>query len=613
MVRLSQRALAFAGFGALSLLAVIMFVVPPAQQYEMSIYTAYPWYFWTLLVASIVVGQVLVIRSGVSGERTDSFWVLGLVLTLCSNAILVFMPYIRGYPYFERADVLSHLGHIEVVRQTGVLDGRNIYPNIHQLVLSLSYATGLEPMRVISSVSGVFSLFSIVAAVALVMRVYDRQKAFMSLPFVCLLVGGTAHVNPSPFAQSVLLLPFVLYLFVVERSSHTLTTRIALVIVLVALTIYHPLTTVFLVLFLVVYTVVQFGPLRRWLVRPLESRFEHTGTGTVSRLVVGTALVWYYNFAGILVRANSVIEELLGSSDDASPLDSYSSTVSRTSPALIDVVEIAVLSYGLSIILLSIAGLHALRSVKQRFSRALQMNVFEVSFIGAFGVFSVLSVLFLVFDLIVGFGRPLFVARLFAVLVAGSFFIDLYRRSDESKRVLQAVVVVLALAVTLSVFTVHHSPLTIRENQQVTNAELDGAEWYLDETNQSMPALEYGIKMYRFEDALLGFQLSGRSEESTLPADHFGYDDGETMGAKYNESHYLVITSAGRLFYPEIWPDYERFWRYTPENFDQLERDPTVSHVYSNDDFDTYLVEGTNGTVDAGPVSRVGASSLRTS
>jgi hypothetical protein len=43
--------------------------------------------------------------------------------------------------------------------------------------------------------------------------------------------------------------------------------------------------------------------------------------------------------------------------------------------------------------------------------------------------------------------------------------------------------------------------------------------------------------------------------------------------------------------YPAQFPEYRRFWRYTPENFDRLNRDETVSQVYDNGEFDLYMIQ----------------------
>lgn len=596
MTRLSSRLLVGVGFGIISLLVVILFAVPSAGQYEISIYRAFPWYFWALLVGSIVVGQTLILRGALGDGESGPYWQLGVLMTLLGNAMVVFMPYIRGYPYYERADVLTHLGYIQVIEATGVVGTENIYPNIHQLVLALSYATGLEPMRVINAVSAVISLFSILAAVALVAAVYDRRRALFTVPFVCLLVGGTAHMNASPYAQSVLLLPFVLYLFVREQQTHAVSVRFALAVSLVALVIYHPLTALFALLFFAIYAVSHLSVVRGVLFASDESPPNLTGAGTATRLLLGVFVAWYYNFAGILIRANSILNRLLGTTDGDSRLEAYRSTVSRTSPALVDILGIAVLKYGLSAILFGLAGLHFATLLVRRARNRVAMGAFELSFLMTAMTFVGLSVVFLVFDLIVGFGRPMMVARYFAVLVVGSFCFDLYQRFGESVTVSRVMVVVLTVLVLLSVLGAHHSPMTIRINQQVTDAELDGSGWYLTQGDEAVELTEYGINIYRFEDALRGFRSNNVTEDVDPPPDHFGYDAGETLGAQYGESHYLAITSAGRQFYPEVWPGYRRFWRYTPDEFDRLEDDRTVSQVYANGGFDLYLVEGTNTT-----------------
>ena len=595
MKRVPPAALAGVGFLTVTAAACVALLTPPADGYEMSIYAAFPWSFWGLLLGSMVVGHWIVLRAAASADGGGHDWRLGLVVVLCADALLLFLPSVRGYPYFERADVLTHLGHVETIRTTGVVGPENIYPNIHQLVLTLSYATGLEPMAVINAVSGVVSLFSVLAAVALVATVYDRRRALFSVPFVSVLIGGTAHTNPSPFAQSVLLLPFVLYLFVRAQRTHALTTRFALVVSLVGLVLYHPLTTLFALVFFAVYGVVR-TPIVRERLLAADTAADPVGSGTARRLLVGTFVAWYYNFSGMLIRAESVLETLFGSAGGESTLDSYSDTVSRTSPALGDLLRILLLEYGTTIVILGASGLHLAAAAVERAKERGPTNPFEVSFSVTAVTFSGIAVLFLVFDLIVGFGRPLAVARYFGVLVVGSLAFDLHRRSGGHPNALRAIGVVLAILVVVSAFGTYHSPLTIRINQQVTDAELDGAEWYLSRTDPTVPHAEYGIDLYRFEDAMVGFQADDVTVDPDPPPDHFGYAEGETLGAAYADDHYLVVTPAGRQFYPRVWPDYETYWRYTPADFERLGTDPTVSRVYTNGGFETYHVAGTNAT-----------------
>lgn len=595
MRRVPPAALAGVGFLTVTVAACIALLTPPADGYEMSIYAAFPWSFWGLLLGSMLVGHWIVLRAAASADGAGDDWRLGLLVVLCADALLLFLPSVRGYPYFERADVLTHLGHIETIRTTGVVGPENIYPNIHQLVLSLSYATGLEPMAVINAVSGVISLFSVLAAVALVATVYDRRRALFSVPFVSVLIGGTAHANPSPFAQSVLLLPFVLYLFVREQRTHALSTRFALVVSLVGLVLYHPLTTLFALVFFGVYGVVRTPVVRERLLAP-DAASDPAGSGTARRLLVGTFVAWYYNFSGMLIRAESVLETLFGSAGGESTLESYSDTVSRTSPALGDLLRIMALNYGTTIVILGAASLHLARVAVERARGRGPANPFEVSFSVTAMAFSGAAVLFLAFDLIVGFGRPLLVARYFGVLVVGSLAFDCYRYAGERPNALRAIGVVLAVVVVVSTFGTYHSPLTIRINQQVTDAELDGAEWYLSRTDPGAPHTEYGIDLYRFEHAMAGFQADDVTRDPDPPPDHFGYAAGGTLGAAYADDRYLVITPAGRQFYPKVWPDYRRYWRYTPTDFERLDTDPTVSRVYGNGGFDTYHVTGTNAT-----------------
>lgn len=589
---LSPKRLAVAGYGLFALVVALVLTVPPADGYEISMYAAYPWVFWVALLLAFLVSQLLVLRAAVDPDGRTGYWRLGLGLAMLGNAVLVFMPYVRGYSYFERADVLTHLGYIRTIQETGTVAVDNIYPNIHQLVLTLSYATGLEPARVVNAVSGILSLFAVVASFVLLARVYGRRKALFTFPFVMVLLAGTASMNPSPYSQSRLILVFLLYVFALEQYTESLASRLVLAVSLVGLVLYHPLTTVFLLCTFLLYSLV----VRLWdRDRTGGSAGDATlpGSATANRLLAATYVSWYYNFYGIFVRIETIYERVFGPREGETTLNQYSSTVARTSPALVDVARIALLRYGYAAVVLSIAGLHLLWVGWARFRGRVKATIFESTFSAAFALFSGLAVVFLLFDIIVGFTRPLAVAQYFAALVAGALFFRLYTRSRHKSTVITVFVVVLAVLVVLSVFGLFKSPLTVGVNQQVTEAELDGAEWYFAHRNAEVPIQERGIRLYRFEDALFGIQASTLSNDQTLPPDHFGYAENDTFGRSFQRDHYFVSTRLARLYYPKVYPDYRQFWRFTDGDYARLSRDPSTSQVYTNGGFEMYLVNGT--------------------
>lgn len=582
------RWLAAVGFGLLLVLTLILFRTPEASVYEISIYDAYDWYFWAIACASLLLGNVVIVRSATE-ETTD--WRYGLLLVAAVVGVLVFLPYFRGYEVFGRADVLSHVGYIRDIQETGAIGRTNIYPNFHLLVLGLAYVTGVEPSTMITAIAGIGSLFSIVSFVALVSAVFDRQRAVLSLPFATVLVA----VQPVPYVFSTLLVPFVLYLFVKERRTRSLPIRAALAVTLFGLVIYHPITSLFLLFIFGVYGVAQYLYDRNGLGSG-DRVGDPVGAVPLSQLVVAVFAVWYLDFVAILERFGTVVRNLAAPGGGGSPVSTYSSTVSEYSPALLDLVRIGAVRYGQSAILLTVGGLSSLLFAVSVVRNRSRWEVSKSSFVGLFALFTGLSTLFFLFDLLVGFGRPLLYAELFGALLAGSLFYAL-ARTTGARTMQTALYVTLAVLVVVSTFGLYASPHSVDENQQVTEAELEGSEWYLEHRTRFVRLSEFGIDVHRYRDALYGRESYDTekvvsSDTARIPP-HFNYTRNDTLGASYEEDRYMVLTRAGRIFYENLYPGYREFWKFERSDFQRLSRDRTVSNVYSNGGYDVYRVNAT--------------------
>ena len=591
--RAETRCLAAVGFGLVLVLTVILFQTPDATTYEISIYDAYPWYFWAIACVALFLGNVVIVRSAAEGTND---WMYGLLLVGTVVGVLVFLPYFRGYAVFGRADVLSHVGYIRDIQETGGIGQRNIYPNFHLLVLSLAYVVGVEPSTVIMGIAGIGSLFSIVSFLALVTTVFDRRRALLSLPFATVLVA----VQSVPYVFSTLLVPFVLYLFVKERRTRALHVRAALATTLFAVVIYHPITTLFLLLIFGVYGVAQLLQDRNLLGADEGSAGSSVGAMPLSQLVVAVFAVWYLDFTAIVERFGIVLTNLATPGGGGSPASTYSSTVSEYTPALVDLVRIALVRYGQSAILLTVGGLATLFFAGSVIWRRSGWDVSRASFVGLFTLFTGLSALFFLVDLVVGFGRPLLYAELFGALLAGSLCYTLSNGTESRRTLHTALYVTLALLVAFSTFGLYASPYSVDENQQVTQAELEGSEWYVEHRSRFVRLSEFGIDVHRYRDAIYGRESYGKrrvvtSDTATIPP-HFGYTERDTLGAGYERDRYMVLTRAGRIFYENLYPDYRQFWKYEQSDFQRLPRDQSVAQVYDNGEYDVYRVDAPEGT-----------------
>jgi hypothetical protein len=577
-----------AGFGLAVAIVAVALTTPSAAGYERSVYGAFPAFFWVMVILALFLGQIVVLRVALERYPQSGSWRLGVVLIGVVEGLLVFMPYVRGYPVYGAADVLTHIGYVRTIEATGGDLFVNVYQNHHQLVLALSYATGVEPIHVINVVAGVASIFALVALVALLSAVFDRRRALLGLPFVAVLVGGGAHMNASPFAQTILLFPFVLYLFVRAQQTESAAYRASLAVATVGIITYHPLTGLFLVfVFGLHYAVVALT--------------RATGDGPVagisagsSKLVAQLSLVtfvgWYYNFVGIFVRFEFVVEQVLGRGTGESELAQYSSTASQYSPSLSDIALFASVEYGATAVYLGVGVLFVVTTAWLYLRRRPVEPTHMVTWAFAFCLFSALGVLFLTTNLIGGFGRPLAFARLFAGLSAGALFYRVYVDSGRKVAVTVAASLALTVLVVLAVVSLYPSPLSGESNQQVTEHDIAGVDWYFENAPENASLDQYGVGMYRFEDARLSTESDVLPRDVGGPPAHFNYTNHDTLGASYDETRYLVVTKRARVFYRTTYPDYREFWDFTATDWARFERDPTVSHVYGNGEFDVYVV-----------------------
>jgi len=586
MRSIALRALAL--FGTVLLVGAVAVAVttPPAARYEVSLYAAFPGYFWLFLVGAMFAGAVVIAASATAtGERA---WLLGVPLVLLSNALLVFMPYIRGYPMYGRSDPMTHIGFVRDVVATAGIEG-NIYPPTHLLVAAVAGATGRDPTAVGLVAPIVASAVYFGAMFYLLCFLFDaRERILLGLPFVLLPVLGRVHVNLRPYDLSIMLAVLALYLFVKSQQTAVVQVRFALVVVLVAVLLYHPLTALFLL-----------GMFPLWLLGkyvPRVSKDRTTPSNVVS--LSGVVFVaWYSNYTGIILRFESVWRVLFGTDEGETHLQSYAETTQEASPALIDLVRVATFRYGTEFVLFGLAFLFVTLVLLLAFRGQYPVSIYMMMTMGTAVLFSVGGLLFLSLDLIVPHDRPWKIAKIAAVVLAGQlFYVTAYALDWDRYGGLvrggtrTAMTVTVLVIVVLSVFSFYPSPLASSDNSQVTEMEAEGTEWLTEHRAADAAGLsEFDTSYRRYHHARYG-RNAPLPFWGTTPPPRFNYTNHASMGEGHADDRYLTITRRGRIHYPRVFPTYPENWRYTPADFERIERDRTVDRVYDNGDYNQYLV-----------------------
>ncbi|WP_418280462.1 hypothetical protein [Halorubrum sp. DTA98] len=597
------RATFAVGLALVAFCVVTIAANPTAPGYEISFFQAYPLRFWAGLVTALALGQLLILRNAFDPEA--EYWKLGVVLAGIVNIVLLTHPHVR-YTLYGRGDVLTHIGYVRHVIATGTIMETNWYPVIHFQAAMVAELTGMAPKDAISLFPIVFSVIYLASFVYLLARLSPSPASFLfALSVGVLLLFGTAHIYAAPSAAAFFLVPLVVYLFFRLHDAERFRTYAA-IFVLVTLTLipFHPLTFLYLLSILLSLRVVYSGATR---VGSLS--LDVPGPVRSPTLLLATVLFlwWYSSFSSVARTGFNILATLLGRSEGGQ-FDHLAGVAAAYSPDIVDVLTIGIVRFGLLGFLCGgatfLTGWYLLGSLRD--GDPIDSRV--VAFTAIFVTFTTVAAAAFFVDLVFRyhrFARPVYLTAPILIGV-GLAFVDQRIDRPALRRFAFAIVVIclLSLAV-LSVFGLHLSPITTDSNAQVTSMEIEGSDWFYEHRDRELLTDEIGFKQFRFysviaeeitrDEAYNIVVLTGERnirQSGTAPPDHFGYDENDSAAAAYDDDRYLILTELGREEFPELYPEYEPFWRFTPEDFQRLERDPAIDHVYDNGEFDVYYVHG---------------------
>ena len=572
---------------------IIILLTPLAKNYEISIYDAYPIYFWLFLIISIFLAQIVILRS--AATKNDKYWKYGLVIILLIDTLLLFLPLIRGYYFFGRNDELYHLGLIKTLINTAHLSPTDFYPNMHLLATNVYYLGNISLNSIVSFLPPIFPLFFIISTFLLAREILQTKKQILFVMVLAsILMISHESTTFAPSAQDFFLIPFVLYLFFKGlKSKNTSAFKILLIIFIFSMVFIHPLNILFLILVFLILELSIFIYNKKYKDKNTKIYiFEANKSQNIILIAFITFFVWYFSFSIISNDFQTVAYSLF--SNTGTEFIKYASLTSTYHLKIIDYVKIIINEYG-QIVFLGILSFFLTIFIffkSKHINKGSKFN-YQFFFISTL-VFAFLSGLFFLFPLIVGFQRivPYFIffSIFFVGLGLSLIFHDnnfSFKATIKKKLSFLCLSLVLISLLWVSIFNLYWSPISELENQQVTHSEVLGFTWLFDTREQTMPIDELGISQGRMYDGFgLNFSNQGIRYGNAQPPDHFNYSYNET----YLSNRYLVITTLGKEEYPEIYPNYEDYWRFNNNDFENLDNNNHFNEVYQSNDLDIYLI-----------------------
>lgn len=577
----------------------------PATGYESSVYTATPTAAWVGIVTALVIGVAL----GFTGSSRDVRFG-GLALATTAVLLVVCLPLVRGYYYLGEDDGLTHLGYARDIA-SGVINPTEIlYPAIHLHAIALTEATGY-PLESSLLLIGPAFVLVFVLGVGLTVRtvVADRDAtAFGVVAALCLLpINGIAvHLQAHPSSMAILYLPVILLAIVLALEGPRPATLALVAIVSPTYVLIHPLHATN-----VVSMALAIGGL--WAIVRLDLPAESGGWADRDRRVVGivalgglaTALIAWVVFAS-LDRVGQFGATIRYSLLRGSPADTIIHYLGALGAIDAGIGEMFVKLFLISSIFILLAAWLAATVLRNWYETGTLPPVGRESAVGYVIIglvpVGVTTLLFFAAGVDtfafrqIGFGMAV-------LTILGA--IALYQLvHDGVPRIPAGVVSILTIVLVIglllgSLVVIYPSPYVYQPMGHVPDGQVTGFETAFDLRDDDTSYIHLRSLPHRYDDAIHGTHANPRmafygGERDAHAPD--GFAD-RNLPATIDETHYLVVTAADREREPHVFEGL----RFDEGDFTYLAEDPNVDRVYSNEDFDLFVVypsddEATNAT-----------------
>lgn len=584
----------------LILLTICFFILaktPPATGYEISIYDAYPSYFWYFIIFVISSGIFILVYDAFE-KPSFNIALMGVFLLLLGNFVILILPILRGYAFYGRDDAITHLGYVKDIIFTGHIGESNFYPLPHILILITSTISDLELQKVILIVTPIFYLVYC-SGIFLLSRIVTKSlgQALLVIVFAISLPTGIYGTQCYPVGLSFMLIPFILYFFIRKIEMPSFQYTLLFVMLILAIVFLHPLTTLLLIpIFLIhAFSVVIYNHVKGYNESVLPIYLNPV------LIVFVTLISWISSFVFFGTRVGGLFH-WFGSEFKYSYIGMYQTAVEKASLTTYEFLELFFRMYGARLIYLIFFIVAVSIVLRKVFFGRFSLYEDEIFFTLVPTFFGLISLLFLFmgFNILGAPLRHLVIVFMGAAILNGLVLYEfIQKRKLKGKNLpIYLLIFMLIFSSILGIFNIHNSPYIKTPNQAVSYAEFAGGEW-LPENEQLVKKVGLweaggGTKIipiasqfgWRITSATLGYETASKVR-SDIPPPHFGYHSNNSVRRAFTENVYIVITDFDRSYYTHLWPTQGAFYI---SDFEELNNDPTANFIYTNGGFDVWYI-----------------------
>lgn len=572
----------------------------PSGGYSVSIYTSTPIGFWAGIAFAFVVAVP------VAYTKRGTVRSAALVLAVVSLFAVATLPLSRGYFFYGPADSMTHLGWIKdlMTGRMGVLD--LFYPGLHTTSIFTSVLTTESLRRGLLLVVAMFPLVFVAFTFLTVRAVVTDYVHVVTAVFFALLLLPINHLNthymsPHPISDSIMLIPFGLYLLAryvtsVERDSPVTKIGVLFAVYSAATVVYHSMQALHLLILLGGFLLVQVyfrtkASLSDVASESLNRIRRHRPVYVQTAFLGGLFLLWNLNHApvrrALFGFATNLSDVFVGQEQSATYVRTRTGSLAAIGVNPLEVVAKLFLP---SILLCGLVGILmiAVFTGRLRTDDSDADTLVEYLCVGLTGL--------IIFDfvmLVAGSTSTLFFRTLGAIMavvtVLAVLAIPRVARMlprlprPQFRQVLAIVLVIGLLAATIPI--VYPSPYIYKPDRMVSEQQLAGHETLFEHQVPGMEIRSIRDGPWRSYHAIYGVETTIERRDQLRNNEITFLKLGELQSLS-DTDYYVSISEADRTREVGVF----RELRYTDSGFDSLDSQRDVHRVISNGEFHSYLV-----------------------
>ncbi|WP_143052420.1 hypothetical protein [Methanococcoides vulcani] len=577
------------GFLTLCGILYVIYSTPNAAGYELTIYDAFPGYFFFLFIVAYFFGYSVIFGSLKGKNETIMYFVFAFLLILMANTILLSLSNLHGYWLYGRGegDVLFHIGVMKDIVQTGHVHNEVFYPILHLLGTTIFYVTNISFENITTLISIMFTLCFSLYVYFLASSITEKVwKKIIIVGYSTLLIFSVFNLRVHPSVLSAIMLPLILGSYQYKSWANKKPVEFSIIILILAflITFMHPITTILLLILIVGYFFIN--KIHK------KSAFSDAKELNLALLISIAFFAWYLSYSSIL-RYFKIIYTSLLSESDTSISNYYMDIYSTSQLSAYNTIKYLFWNYGYLVILFGIATLFIVSNLYKHHKKVdlplVNISYSYFQFIGFLISISFMVGYFIEFEVI----RVSRLAVILSVITCGLFSIEFIK---INKKYIIFPFIILILLSSFFVFNVYSSPHQSSPNYHMTEMEYSGLEWIIVNRNNDLQFVS-NTNIWKNGFYILGYGESLKDpinkNRNKLPT-NYGYEKYESFNdavineLELNESFYTTYDTYMEINYKvlptEVWDIASKY------NKSYIEMDKSVSVIYSNGEHENWLV-----------------------